>query len=89
MGITDSMNSRFSDILSSPISQHLVTILDGWTWLIEENDIGLFGDIAIGTFSLWSVMEKGDTGRLLNEWDVLKGYMIQNNPSSPYLRKAV
>ena len=49
--ITDSMNTRFSNVLSSPIFERLVTILNVRTWPSDENDIGSFGDIVISNLS--------------------------------------
>ena len=49
--ITDSMNTRFSNVLGSPIFERLVTILNVRTWPSDENDIGSFGDIVISNLS--------------------------------------
>ena len=49
--ITDSMNARFTNVLSSPIFKHLVAILNVRAWPSDENDIGSFGDIVISNLS--------------------------------------
>ena len=45
------MNTRFSNVLGSPIFERLVTILNVRTWPSDENDIGSFGDIVISNLS--------------------------------------
>ena len=88
--ISSCMETRFSNLVVSPVFNNFVRLLDTTMWPTEN--VAMFGEKEIIELSQYFevLLQNGkcDMTKILDEWEILKTYiipMIVNNKSSGYL----
>ena len=85
------MEKRFADLVTSPMFQHQVQLLNTSTWP-KDNSLSAFGDkeidrIANHFYQVLSI-DGSNIAEILLEWQVLKGHVtpiVVNDKSAKYL----
>ena len=87
VAINDSMESRFSDLRASPVSENLVDLLETKV-SPEENFVDVKLQILVDHFREILLKRNCKIDLINAEWQVLKSFMvplIKNNKALPYL----
>ena len=94
MQISQNVERKFENLLTSPVFLNLVSLLDTSIWLIDDKNLATFGDNQIleliKHFNDILLSDSCDIQQVQTEWDRLKNhirYILENNLKTTYLNR--